>query len=129
MSLEQRILDRWKDWWVDKVNQPVDRLLMQLIVIALEEVQKGMTEPRFTVKEAIALEHLLSNVQAFVSPKLPITSMKRVEAISKLITPEVLSAHGKLHMELDNLRQAQEVVVGFGEAIASEDGTTTGGEG
>lgn len=58
--------------------------------------------------DAIAIEHLLSTVQAFVSPELPITDSERVDAIQKLITPEVLSALGRLHMELDNIKQAQE---------------------
>lgn len=39
MSLEQRILSRWKEWWIDKANQPIDRLLLQLIAIAVEEME------------------------------------------------------------------------------------------
>lgn len=39
--LKQRILKRWKDWWAHKHNPPVDRLLMELIAMALDEVQSS----------------------------------------------------------------------------------------
>lgn len=70
-----------------------------------------MIEPSFTNYKAIALKHLLSTVQAFVSPELPMSEHDRIEAIRKLITPEVLSSLGKLHMELDNLVQAQRMLL------------------
>lgn len=108
MNLEERILKRWKDWWVDKCNPPVDRLLLQLIAIALEEAQKGMCEPRFTVKEAIAVEHALDMLNTGTKPDFPMTPEARLALLRNLVTPEVISALGKLHLELDNIKQAQE---------------------
>lgn len=100
--------------------------MKELIAIALEEAQKGMVKPRFTVKEAIGVEHLLSTVQVLVSPKLPITDKERINAITKLITPEVLSALGKLHMELDNIKQVQELAAGLDSTPDTEN--AVGGE-
>jgi hypothetical protein len=78
-------------------------------------------KPEFTNDEAIALEHLISTLQAFLSPSLPMATSERLKAIQHLVTPEVLSASGKLHMELDNMVQTQQMLINQVDSVIGGD--------
>ncbi len=80
-----------------------------------------MIKPEFTNDEAIALEHLISTLQAFLSPSLPMATSERLKAIQHLVTPEVLSASGKLHMELDNMVQTQQMLINQVDSVIGGD--------
>lgn len=53
-AIEQRILKHWKEWWADKHNPPVDRLLLQLIAMALEEMESILITLAAEIKQSRA---------------------------------------------------------------------------
>jgi hypothetical protein len=124
MGLEERIIKRWQEWsrQTDKQFEPSEKTMKELIDIALEEVQRGMVEPQFTTKEAIALEHALDTLRMATQGSFPTSDTTKLEILKNLITPDVLSALGKLEMHLDDIHQAQMNVMALGADVGADVG-------
>lgn len=108
MNLEQRIIKRWQQWWHNKAFEPSEQIMKELIDLALEEAQRGMVEPRFTTREAIAVEHALDMLNDILAKSISISNTEKLVLLRSVISPELLSALGKIQTELGNIEQAQE---------------------
>lgn len=123
MSLEKRIVKRWQQWWRegDKQFEPSEKIMKGLIDVALEEVQRGMVEPRFTTREAIAVEHALDMLHVATKESFPTSNETKLVVLRNLVTPEVLSALGKIQSHLQDIHDAQQMVMGFMGTDTSSD--------
>lgn len=118
-NLEDQIIARWQQWWEKYwkdnacVSPMTEQTMRAFLDIALDEAQKGMCEPRFTTREVVAVEHALDALNLATKPEFPMTTEARIVILRNLVTPEVLSALGKLQADLDNIKQAQEMLAGY----------------
>jgi hypothetical protein len=110
MSLEERIIKRWQEWYrtTDTCFEPYEPIMKELVNLALEEVQRGMVEPRFTTQEAVAVEHALSMLDDTLAKSISISNAEKIVLLRSVISPEVLSALGKIQGRLNDIKQAQE---------------------
>jgi hypothetical protein len=102
MSLENRIIKRWRAWWVYKNNEPSERIMKNLVNLALEEVQRDLVD-QLTTQEAIAIEHALSTLNDVFGKSSSLSNTEKLVLLQSVISPKMKTALEKIQTHLQRV--------------------------